>query len=243
MSRREVQTEISEFDFCIRHKLIFKEVSCPNILCSSIVRIYNSRSRDYLDGRVCDCVNKQCNRKGNLKYGSKFKEFDIECRTPGHIDSVEEYDKIVLILKGDLNSIEENKMKRYRLKNKAESFILIDDLLYLLDDDGLHKRVLYRGQEMVMKMEFVKNSFSPYLEKSYAKYVFNVLYRYVQKHLLEGCSSEIKKWVPILEKVTYDYNVAVHNATNKSPFELMHGICGFNTIEKKIFDEKEQDKD
>jgi sulfur transfer complex TusBCD TusB component (DsrH family) len=75
-----------------------------------------------------------------------------------HIDSVEEYDKIVLILKGNLNSIEENKMNRYRLKNKAESFILIDDLLYLLDDDGLHKRVLYRGQEMVMKMEVHKQN-------------------------------------------------------------------------------------
>ena len=39
-----------------------------------------------------------------------------------------------------------------------------------------------------------------------------------------------KNWTALLDKVTYEYNVAIHSATNKSPFNLFFGRSGFNTV-------------
>ncbi|KKO74529.1 hypothetical protein AAJ76_620009637 [Vairimorpha ceranae] len=46
---------------------------------------------------------------------------------------------------------------------------------------------------------------------------FNLaLTRYLQKHLCDGVFTAGKNWLEILDKKTYEYNVAIHSATNKS---------------------------
>ena len=39
-----------------------------------------------------------------------------------------------------------------------------------------------------------------------------------------------KNWTALFDKVTYEYNVAIHSATNKSPFNLFCRRSGFNTV-------------
>lgn len=55
------------------------------------------------------------------------------------------------------------------------------------------------------------------------------LTRYLSKFIAEKEGST-KRWVEIIDAVTYDYNVAQHNATGKSPFLLFYGRSGFNTV-------------
>lgn len=50
--------------------------------------------------------------------------------------------------------------------------------------------------------------------------------RSLQKHLYE---SNTKRWIGILDKVIYNYNISIHSATKKSPFELFHRRKGYNT--------------
>jgi transposase InsO family protein len=66
------------------------------------------------------------------------------------------------------------------------------------------------------------------------------LTRYISKHLL--CSEEgngNKNWLAHLDKITYDYNLAVHSATNKAPFELLFNRSGFNTVKSSFTEENE----
>ncbi|KAF9761396.1 hypothetical protein NGRA_2682 [Nosema granulosis] len=42
-----------------------------------------------------------------------------------------------------------------------------------------------------------------------------------------------KQWKKHLSKVVYDYNLAKHSATNKTPFRLFLHVPGFNTIVQK----------
>ena len=44
------------------------------------------------------------------------------------------------------------------------------------------------------------------------------LTRYLQKHLCNGVFATGKNWTALLDKVFYEYNIAIHSATNKSPF-------------------------
>jgi len=39
-----------------------------------------------------------------------------------------------------------------------------------------------------------------------------------------------KNWTALLNKMVYEYNVAIHSATNKSPLNLFFGRSGFNTV-------------
>lgn len=51
--------------------------------------------------------------------------------------------------------------------------------------------------------------------------------RLLQKNLYDKCN---KKWHIILEEITYNYNISIHSATQKSPFTLFYNRNGFNTI-------------
>ncbi|KAF9752809.1 Gag-Pol polyprotein [Nosema granulosis] len=62
------------------------------------------------------------------------------------------------------------------------------------------------------------------------------LTRYLQKHVFQEEMAENvsgKQWKKHLLKVVYDYNLAKHSATNKTPFRLFLQIPGFNTIVQK----------
>lgn len=52
------------------------------------------------------------------------------------------------------------------------------------------------------------------------------LCRWMQKNLLE---SNTKCWTKVLDKVVYSYNITIHSATKKSPFEKYFNRLGFNT--------------
>lgn len=130
-----------------------------------------------------------------------------------HIASVEDYNKIVSILKGEDICLEENKMKRYRLKKKAECFLIIDDLLYLKDDEGLHKRVLYKGQEMVMKMEVLnlhkQNHYGQNRLFELCKKLFFAIPREIIRKVCSICAKAQplktrEKFRHILSKITFE---------------------------------------
>jgi len=54
--------------------------------------------------------------------------------------------------------------------------------------------------------------------------------RYLQKYLCDGVFAAGKNWTALLEKVTYEYNVAINSATNKSSLNLFFCKSGFNTV-------------
>ncbi|KAF9761529.1 Transposon Tf2-9 polyprotein [Nosema granulosis] len=59
--------------------------------------------------------------------------------------------------------------------------------------------------------------------------------RYLQKFVFEeekqtGIDESLKLWKKHLSQVVYNYNLALHPATKKSPFRLFLQISGFNTV-------------
>lgn len=57
------------------------------------------------------------------------------------------------------------------------------------------------------------------------------LTRYLAKHLASDNGDSLRKpWLRILKRVMYDYNVVVHTATKKAPFELIYGRRGLITV-------------
>ena len=50
------------------------------------------------------------------------------------------------------------------------------------------------------------------------------------KKRISKCLHQIseKRWIDILDDVVYQYNITTHRATNKSPFQLLLGVKGFN---------------
>ncbi|KAF9752814.1 Gag-Pol polyprotein, partial [Nosema granulosis] len=61
------------------------------------------------------------------------------------------------------------------------------------------------------------------------------LSRYLQKHIFEeGNAGEKKIWIKHLNKVLYDYNLAKHSSTKRTPFSLRLRIPGFNTLIERI---------
>jgi hypothetical protein len=64
-----------------------------------------------------------------------------------------EYNDIVLFLKGLGNGIVLDKHSKKRLKKKSEDFILLNELLYLKNADGNHKRVLCDEEIEIMELE------------------------------------------------------------------------------------------
>ncbi|KAG0438838.1 hypothetical protein DMUE_2848 [Dictyocoela muelleri] len=69
------------------------------------------------------------------------------------IENQEEYENICKFLEGNGDSIIMSKYIKKRLEKKSEGFILIDNLLYLKNDEGVHKRVFQGGQREAMKIE------------------------------------------------------------------------------------------
>lgn len=69
------------------------------------------------------------------------------------VRDAEEYKNIKLFLKGKGDDLPLNKKVKYRLKKKSEHFIIIENLLYLKDNEGLHKRVFHGEQEDLMELE------------------------------------------------------------------------------------------
>ena len=54
--------------------------------------------------------------------------------------------------------------------------------------------------------------------------------RYLQKHLCDGVFAAGKNWTALLSKVTYEYKVAIHSATNRPPFNLFLSRSGSNVV-------------
>ncbi|KAF9754385.1 Transposon Tf2-6 polyprotein [Nosema granulosis] len=59
--------------------------------------------------------------------------------------------------------------------------------------------------------------------------------RYLQKFVFEeekhlSIDESLKVWKKHLAQVVYDYNLATHSATKKTPFRLFLQIPGFNTV-------------
>ena len=42
------------------------------------------------------------------------------------------------------------------------------------------------------------------------------------------CPQHSFKWIEVLEKIIYKYNISIHQATRKSPFQLFFEKPGFN---------------
>jgi hypothetical protein len=55
--------------------------------------------------------------------------------------------------------------------------------------------------------------------------------------------NDYKRWITVLEKVTFQYKVAVHSSTNRSPFDLFLKRDNFNTVTKKIEDDDDDFRD
>ncbi|KAF7694730.1 hypothetical protein CDIK_1988 [Cucumispora dikerogammari] len=72
------------------------------------------------------------------------------------VTNEEEYKSITLFLLVKDAKILLSKDSKYRLKKKSLHFMLITDLLYLKDDEGLHKRVLHGNDIELMKLEATK---------------------------------------------------------------------------------------
>lgn len=53
---------------------------------------------------------------------------------------------------------------------------------------------------------------------------------YLQKHLRDGVFASGKNWIPFLDKMIYEYNVAIHSATNNSLFNLFINRSRINTV-------------
>ncbi|KAF7685284.1 Transposon Tf2-11 polyprotein, partial [Cucumispora dikerogammari] len=69
------------------------------------------------------------------------------------------------------------------------------------------------------------------------------LTRYLQKHIFEEEANENasgKLWLKHLNKVVYNYNLAKHSSTKKTPFSLRLQIPGYNTV---YTDDNSQQKD
>ncbi|KAF7694632.1 Transposon Tf2-9 polyprotein [Cucumispora dikerogammari] len=69
------------------------------------------------------------------------------------------------------------------------------------------------------------------------------LTRYLQKHIFEDVANEKlsnKLWLKHLNKVMYNYNLAKHSSTKKSPFSLRLQIPGYNTV---FIDNNNEQKD
>lgn len=63
------------------------------------------------------------------------------------------------------------------------------------------------------------------------------LTRYLQKHISDSTDPECKNWLQYLELVTFNYNNAVHTATQKQPFKVMfnrHAINNHIYVENPI---------
>ncbi|KAF9761066.1 hypothetical protein NGRA_2885 [Nosema granulosis] len=72
------------------------------------------------------------------------------------VKNKEEYENICLVLKDRSNEINMPKDPKMKLKRKARSFILLDDVLFLKDEEGLHKKVICNDQVAVMLLEATK---------------------------------------------------------------------------------------
>ncbi|KAF9761541.1 SCAN domain-containing protein 3 [Nosema granulosis] len=72
------------------------------------------------------------------------------------VKNKEEYENIVLFLKDRVKEVKMEKPSKKKLKIKAKAFILIDNLLFLKDEKGLHKKVICNDQEEIMVLEATK---------------------------------------------------------------------------------------
>ncbi|KAF7685701.1 hypothetical protein CDIK_3549 [Cucumispora dikerogammari] len=72
------------------------------------------------------------------------------------VTNEEEYKSITLFLLGKDAEILLSKDSKYRLKKKSLHFMLFTDLLYLKDDEELHKRVLHGNDVELIKLEATK---------------------------------------------------------------------------------------
>jgi transposase InsO family protein len=70
-----------------------------------------------------------------------------------NITNNEEGERIKKILKGEVVDSEINRYQLMRLRKKAENFILIDGVLFLKVENGLHKKVFYPNQTEIMRLE------------------------------------------------------------------------------------------
>ncbi|KAF9761261.1 hypothetical protein NGRA_2765 [Nosema granulosis] len=73
-----------------------------------------------------------------------------------NVKNKEEYNHIVLMLKDRVKEIKMEKYSKKKLKIKAKAFVLIDNVLFLKDEDGLHKKVICNDQEEIMVLEATK---------------------------------------------------------------------------------------
>lgn len=60
----------------------------------------------------------------------------------GVIETQEEVNTLIILLRKEEFTIKCGRDKKYRLKKKSEKFILFNNELYLKQDDGLHKKVI-----------------------------------------------------------------------------------------------------
>ncbi|KAF7685285.1 hypothetical protein CDIK_3966 [Cucumispora dikerogammari] len=72
------------------------------------------------------------------------------------VTNEKEYKNISIFVLGKNVEVLLSKDSKYRLKKKSRHFILITDLLYLKDDEGLHKRVFYANDVELIKLEVTK---------------------------------------------------------------------------------------
>ncbi|KAF9754377.1 hypothetical protein NGRA_3339 [Nosema granulosis] len=102
------------------------------------------------------------------------------------ISNESEYENIVLILKGNGDRVSLSKDAKYRLKKKSKNFLLVDNILYLRDGEGLHKRVFHAEQKDIMMVEAKKlhksnhygiNKFEEACNQMFLKYIEKLLGR------------------------------------------------------------------
>lgn len=59
--------------------------------------------------------------------------------------------------------------------------------------------------------------------------------RFLQKNLF---ASNSKRWIDLVDLIVYNYNITLHSATKKSPFQLFYSRLGFNINFTEIYDTK-----
>lgn len=71
--------------------------------------------------------------------------------------------------------------------------------------------------------------------------------RYLQKNLYDETTGQVrnKRWIDILSRLVYQYNISIHSSHQKSPFEIFYQRSGFNTVMNEIRSEDllEESKD
>ncbi len=106
----------------------------------------------------------------------------------------EEYNNIILFLRGKDDSVNLDNHAKYRLKKKSNNFMLINDLLYLKDEEGLHKRVFHAEQVDIMELEAVKFHKTNHYGVNRFEDACNQIYFKIPRHI-------IRKLFPVVQPV------------------------------------------